>query len=117
MISVHPTTVNKLLEIKIQGDLTEEDIGEFSALLILKTNAEDKVDFLIDFDEWKGTSCREFITCFKLEDHSEELNKLALVANSNWIKIDADLDNLLPHVELMQFQPDEKHIAEAWLSV
>lgn len=116
MFAVQPTNISDGVIVKIQGDITERDAWLIHGLLQLKSNAGDEVNALIDFDEWQGTSFRELIENINLAQFSNSLNKVAFVANSNWIEPDANLNHFLPGVHAKHFQPSEKEEAKDWLA-
>lgn len=115
MLDIQPTDIDGGVILRIKGDITERDIEKIHHLLTLKNNVGDQVNLLIDFDEWKGTSFSEFIEEIKLPRFNTYFNKVALIANTNWIKEDTTSDHMLPGVPMKQYEPSEREEAEAWL--
>ncbi|WP_368645216.1 STAS/SEC14 domain-containing protein [Alkalibacterium putridalgicola] len=108
-----------VIEVEIDGEVTEEDIKDFEAYFKQKKENlinKDKLNLLMEIRSLNYT-IDGLIKDIKFDtSHLDDFDKVAMVSDKKWAEIGEKLVKYMPQVEVRQFDPEEKEQAKVWVS-
>lgn len=108
--------IPSVVEIEINGEVTEDEMNEFETYIKQKVEEHGKLNALIFIKDLDYT-VEGFIEEIKFDiKHLDDFNKVALVSDEKWIELGEKLSTFMPSVDAEHFDPDERQKAMAWLS-
>jgi len=116
MITLQPTEMESTLKVDIHGKVTEEDINKFEEVFLRKKEETGNVDMLLNIEEWEGMTFKGIMEDLKMTKHVRNFNKIAVVSDKKWVEFGAEVENLMPGVNVEHFKKEEKSKAMEWLS-
>ena len=116
MIEIIDRTDDSLLEISAIGTLTKTDVEEIGDFFENKLKDDAKVNMLLLMDDWDGLTPSGLLEDFKLAKYVKNMNKVAIVADSEFLKADSKVENLFPGVQVKYFSANDRLQAEQWLN-
>lgn len=107
----------KVLGLKIDGKITEEDMKSMIAVCEKKMETQDRIAVYVEVIEMGGISFSALVEDLKFAlPNFKRFSKKAVVSDSKWhepmIKIG---DKLFPSIEVKHFNLDEKEKALEWV--
>ncbi|WP_456279076.1 STAS/SEC14 domain-containing protein [Bacillus sp. AK128] len=116
MLSIKTNDMPKVIEVEIEGKVTEGDINEFKDYLKQKEQKEDGVNVMLTVNEMKY-SFEGFIEDIKFEaNHLDTFNKVAVLSDKKWISAFGKLANQIPDIEVENFELSERDKAVEWIT-
>lgn len=115
MIEIANIESSPIVELRVDGKLTKDDIQEIDAFFESKVSEHDPVNILLQLENWDGLTLKGFIEDFKLMTHLKRKNKIAVVADTKLFKADARMEDMLPGINVQHFEPNEMTSAKRWL--
>lgn len=116
MLSIKTNDMPKVIEVEIEGKVTEGDINDFRDYLKQKEEEEDSVSVMITVNEMKY-SFEGFIEDIKFEaNHLDTFNKVAVLSDKKWVSAFGKLANQIPDIEVKNFELNEREKAVDWVN-
>ena len=116
MIEIINRTEHSLLEISVKGTLTKSDFEQIGNFFADELTDDAKVNILLLMDDWDGITPSGLVEDFKLVTYVKNIEKAAIVADSEFLNIDAKVENLYPGLQVKYFTTAERLEAENWLT-
>lgn len=104
-----------IMEVEINGEITENNMKEFKSHFDQKKEDHDKLKLLIEVKEMDYT-LEGFIEGFKFDiNHFNDFEKIAVLSDKEWLGLSSKLADYLPKVEVKHFDSNERDKAIYWL--
>lgn len=116
MISINSNEMDHIIEVEVNGKISENDIYEFEQYFKQKKENQEELNLLLAVEDAKY-SLNGLIEDLKFDiKHRNDFNKIAVISDNNWIELGSKLTDILPTVEVKHFNDNEKDKAQAWLN-
>ncbi|CCO23663.1 STAS/SEC14 domain-containing protein [Maridesulfovibrio hydrothermalis] len=107
----------KVLGLKIDGKITEEDMKKVIAVCEDKMKAEERIAIYVEIVQMNGVTFSALKEDLKFAlPNFKRFSRKAVVSDSKWheplIKIG---DKLFPSIEIKHFNPEEREAAVKWV--
>lgn len=115
MVEITSIENEAITEFEVKGKLTKDDIKQVDNFFDTKVNKEKPINILLKMKDWEGFTLKGLLEDFKMINQIKKMNKVAVVADSNFLKKDAKIEDLYPGVSIVYFETDEIDAAKEWL--
>lgn len=115
MIIITPHYDEAILEVKIDGKLTKQDIDKFETHYKEAKTEDQKVSLLLEVERINYSLDGLFEDMKFDMKHWNDFDKIAVVSDKKSIELGSKLPNLLPNLEVEHFSLSEKNQARNWL--
>lgn len=117
MIEIIDRTEHSILEISIIGTLTKVDFEQIDDFFADELMTDAKLNVLLLMDDWDGIKPSGLVEDMKLAKYVKNVKKAALVSDSEFLNIDAQVENLFPEIQVKYFPSTKRLDAENWLTM
>ncbi|MDL4843180.1 SpoIIAA family protein [Aquibacillus rhizosphaerae] len=118
MITLRTNNLESVVEVHVEGKITETDMIEFKEYFKLKNAADGKVNLLLMIKDLKGYSVQSLIEDLKFDaKHWNDVNKLAVISDKKWMELVTKVSSFLPNMNAKHFNLTERDDAIDWLTV
>ncbi|WP_271396677.1 STAS/SEC14 domain-containing protein [Salinicoccus roseus] len=113
MMKLEETKYPNVVYIEVDGKVTEEDAEKSEAFIKEHYGNEKKLNAMVYIKDMEGTDLGGILKGSLIDiKHWEQYGKFALIANPAWIEGGAAVADVMPGIEVRQF--DRAQIDEAW---
>ncbi|MRH42139.1 STAS/SEC14 domain-containing protein [Aquibacillus halophilus] len=117
MITLTTNNLESVVEVNVDGKITETDMEEFKEYFKLKKAADGKINLLLVIKEIEGYSMQGLIEDLKFEaNHWKDVNKIAVTSDKKWLEIATKIGSYLPKIETKHFDRGQRDQALDWLN-
>ncbi|MDN6193695.1 MAG: STAS/SEC14 domain-containing protein [Alkalibacterium sp.] len=111
--------VPHIIEVEIDGEITEDEMGELEERFNQKKNKHgknNKLNLLVEVTHINYTLEGLIKEIGFDKKHLDDMEKIAVVSNDKWVKYAEKINQYLPNVAIDFFDTSEKEKAMTWLS-
>ncbi len=117
MLKILPKSTDKILAIKVSGELTHEDYEEILPLLDAKVKGGDHLYLWIDITEFTGMTAHALVDDFLSSmKYWWDFNAVAVIGNKKWEEYFTKFGNYLSPADVKFFKPENGDDAWVWLA-
>lgn len=115
MIKIKTTDETNMIEIEVDGKVSENDVKDFKDYVDQKKKDLGELNLLVEIKNLGYTldGLKEEIK-FDIK-HLDKFDKIAVLSEKKWIDLCTQLTKALPNVEVKHFDSEEKEKALYWL--
>src|SRR5690625_2151604 len=95
--------------------LLKTDMEKLTKLYEEKTKKEEPINLLLTLDDVHGITRDGHIKDIQMVSFLKNIEKVALIGNKTWLKVDAKIESIVLSIKLKQFDLNEKNQAINWL--
>lgn len=106
---------HNVIEANVRGEITETDMEKITTLYKEKVTKEEPINLLLVMEDLDGITIKSVLKDMEMAKYLKSLNKVALIGDKTWLKVDAKIENLMPGVIIKQFDLNEKENALNWV--
>ena len=104
--------------IMVDKDLSKDYLGEIHGIIEEKLKEHDSINLFCEILPDNDVPLKLLIENIKFKfDHSEKIQKLAMVTDLRWIRGIMDVDNLFVSTEVKSFELKDRLEAIQWISL
>lgn len=116
MIEIINRTEHSLVEVSVIGTLTKEDFEQLGSFFEDTLTKDSYRNVLLLLDKWDGITPAGIVEDFTLLQYVKNISKAAIIADSELLYVDAEVENLYPGLQVKYFTNAERQEAESWLT-
>lgn len=105
---------HNIIQVIVRGKITETDMQEITTMYKEKVTKEEPINLLLVMEDMEGITMKGLLKDMELAKYLTSLKKVAIVGDKTWLEVDAKVENLMPGVEIKQFDLNEKEKALDW---
>src|SRR5690625_483673 len=95
--------------------LLKTDMEKLTKLYEEKTKKEEPIKLLLTLEDVDGNTIEVIIKDIQMTSFLKSIEKVALIGNKTWLKVDPKIESMVPSIKLKQFDLNEKNQAINWL--
>ncbi|WP_185806793.1 SpoIIAA family protein [Bacillus salinus] len=116
MISINSNEIDHIIDVEVQGKISENDIHEFEQYFKQKKDNQEELNLLLVMEDVKY-SMNGLLEDIKFDiKNMKDFNKIAVVSDKHWVEMGSKITDILPGIEVKHFNDNEKDKAQAWLN-
>lgn len=115
MIDIKTMDQSPIIEITLYGKIVREDIEKVKDVFEQKITEQEPINILLHAESLDSITFDGLWEDLKMAKYLRSMAKAAIVSDKEWLKADAQLENLFPNVKVEHFAPNKQHTALAWL--
>lgn len=116
MILLKPNELDSVIEIEVDGKITEHDIETFESIFKDKKENNERLNLLIQITNMQGYTMKGLVEDLKFAKHWNDFDKIAVVSDKKAIELGTKVSDYMPKIEVKHFNTDEKDSAKEWLN-
>lgn len=106
---------HNIVEAIAHGKVTKTDMEKLTTLYEEKIKKEEPINLLLTFEDVEGMTMEGILKDMQMAIYLKSIEKVAIIGDKTWLKVDAKIENLVPSIQLKQFDLNEKTQAVYWL--
>lgn len=106
---------HNVIEVTVRGEITETDMEKITTLYKEKVTKEEPINLLLVMEDLEGITIKGILKDMEMAKYLKSLKKVALLGDKTWLEVDAKVENLMPGVNIKQFDLNEKEKALNWV--
>lgn len=106
---------HNVIEATVRGEVTETDMEKITTLYKEKVTKEEPINLLLVMEDMDSITIKGILKDMEMAKYLKSLKKVAIVGDKTWLEVDAKIENLMPGVEIEQFDLNKKEKALNWL--
>lgn len=116
MVELLNETHDNVIATKAKGKLAPADYKQLSPLVEETVKRHGRIRWLMDLTEFEGWEPASVWKEAKFDfQHFRDLEKVAVVGDSKWTQLLANVMDPLTPAEVKFFSPDERGVAKGWI--
>ncbi|WP_226037914.1 STAS/SEC14 domain-containing protein [Aquibacillus saliphilus] len=117
MVTLRTNNMESIVEVNVDGKITERDIEQFKEYFKLKKSADGKLNLLLVINDIQGYSIQGLLDDLKFEaNHWKDINKVGILSDKKWLEIATKISSYLPKIDAKHFNHNQREQAMEWLS-
>src|SRR5699024_11905199 len=106
---------HNIIEAIAHDKVTKTDMEKLTKLYEEKTKKEEQINLLLTLEDVDGITIEGLIKDIKMASFLKSIEKVDLIGNKTWLKVDAKIESIEPSIKLRQFDLNEKNQDINWL--
>ncbi|HIW12973.1 MAG TPA: STAS/SEC14 domain-containing protein [Candidatus Salinicoccus stercoripullorum] len=116
MIELQESGYRNILQMTVDGKMTEEDVDRTEAFIDEHYGDEETLNVLVDIKNLAGTDLLGIVKGMLMDiKHWKQYGKFAVVTDSVWVEGGSEVSDLAPGIEVEQYDRAQKDQAWEWL--
>lgn len=116
MLKITESDYAKVVYMEVDGGITKEDTEKAETFIKERYGDNDEINALAYFKKLEDVDAGAMLKGMFIDaKHWNQYNKIALVADDDWLQNTASLADILPGINLKQYSKTETDDAWSWL--